>query len=159
MPVVDKSQAPAATSQTARDIVDALLLQTAKALMTDDFLLAKPCFKLPQDMQIFDAGVKIETTEDLRALFNGVRDYYASLGVTDVVRPCKHVEFHDEDTIYANHMTYLLADGVMVVEPYPVFSILRREDGVWKVAHSVYATTKDMESPNWAYQYLVRPKD
>lgn len=154
LPVTNRSLESVPTSESAREIVERLLAQTGKAIMTDDFSLARPCFKLPQDIQIFDNGVNIETVEDLRALFEGVRDYYASLGVTEVVRPCNQVAFHDEDTIYANHMTYLMSGGVMLVEPYPVFSIIRRDNGVWKIAHALYATTKDMDAPDWAYRYL-----
>lgn len=158
MPVTNRSQDLAPTAESAREVVERLLAQTGEAVTTNDFSMARPCFKLPQDTQIFDNGVKIETIEDLRALFDGVREYYTSLGVTEVVRPCKQVAFHDEDTIYANHMTYLLRDGVMVADPYPVFTIVRREHGVWKFAHALYAATKDMHSPDWAYRYLSEHK-
>ena len=150
---------PDPPEESAREIVERLLEQTGQAILSNDFSLAEPCFKLPQDIQIFDSGVPIRTVEDLRALFEGVRDHYASLGVTDLQRPCTSSVFHDADTIYATHMTYVLAGGVLVMEPYPVFSILHRDDGTWRIAHSVYAATPYMSSPDWAYRYLGSDRD
>lgn len=150
---------PDPPEESAREIVERLLEQTGQAILGNDFSLAEPCFKLPQDIQIFDSGVPIETVEDLKALFEGVRDHYANLGVTDLQRPCTSSAFHVADTIYATHMTYVLAGGVLVMEPYPVFSVLRREQGIWRIAHSVYAATQDMSSPDWAYRYLGSDRD
>lgn len=120
-----------------------------------DFSLVAPHFQLPQESGPFDSGTEpIETRDDLEALFRGVRGHFDDLGAERIIRPCIEASLHAPDTIYATHVTFLLKGNEMVKTPYPVFSILRRTDGIWRFAYSVYATDGDSDVPDWAYRLV-----
>lgn len=138
-----------------RAIVDDLLVQIGEGLESGDFSLSEPHFQLPQEAGPFASGTDpIETREDLRALFDGVRSHYGELGAERIIRPCIEASLHDENTIYATHVTFLLKGNVLVKKPYPVFSILRRTDGAWRFVYSVYATDEESDVPDWAYRLV-----
>lgn len=132
-----------------------MLEETGRGLDTGDFALFEPCFEIPQETVIFDSGTPpIRTRDDLRALFDGVRSHYAELDVERIIRPCIEATFHDSDTIYATHVTFLLKGNELLKEPYPVFASIKRRGDGWKIVHSVYAVTADMNIPDWAYRLI-----
>ena len=123
----------------ARAVSRHLLEVTGRGLMSGDFALFAPCFLLPQDIATYEGSRTVTTHEELRAVFDGVRAHFRTQGVTDMVRECVAAEFQGPDTIQATHQSWLLSGGRLVQPSYPAFSILRRVQGIWKVAFSQYA--------------------
>lgn len=125
--------------ETAREVHDFLLDRTGSALMSGDFDMFASCFALPQEIHTFDGSRLIKAPEDLRKIFNDVRAHFKSHNVTELVRTIMDAEFRDPDTVATTHVSRPLNGSLITQDPYPVFSILKRVNGVWKVAHSEYA--------------------
>lgn len=124
---------------SAKDVSEHLLERTGAALMSGDFAAFSACFRLPQTVQSFDGQRVLENEADLQSVFDGVRAHYAERGVTVLHRTCVAAEFKDADTVHATHDTMVIARTQLAQQPFPVFSILRRCDGLWKITHSEYA--------------------
>ncbi|SEM75177.1 hypothetical protein SAMN05216227_100236 [Pseudorhodobacter antarcticus] len=124
---------------TAKEVAEYSLEQTGIGLMSGDFDLFAPHFLLPQYVKTFDGKRLLQTREDVRSVFDAVRAHFNKLQVTLLSRTCISAEFQDADTVFSTHETRLIARDVMVQQPYPVFSVLRRVGGVWLVADSEYA--------------------
>lgn len=122
-----------------RDVSEALLEKTGAALMSGDFETFQACFILPQEMETFEGLQRIETTAQLRKIYDAVRRYHARLAVTYMARNCLEAEYRDDDTVEATHETRLLSGQRLIQRPFPVFSVLKRVDGVWHVASTKYA--------------------
>lgn len=125
----------------AEEIADELLFKTGKALIADDFDSFHTCFGLPHVVETGDGRRVLETSDDLRRVFDDVVRYYVDAGVVDVARTVVEARFLDSDTIGSTHVARLLQrDGTALRNPYPVYSILRRHGHLdWKVMSSVYA--------------------
>lgn len=96
---------------------------------------------LPQFFETFEGKVYCDTTAHLDAIFYSVVDHMRKQNVTDLVRHCIAAEYRSPDIIEATHEARLLS-GARVIQPaYPVFSILNRIGGLWKISYSMYAIT------------------
>ncbi len=108
--------------------------------MTDDFDLFAACFVLPQQMETFEGCRYIKTLDDLRTVFDGVTAYFRQKNVTHLARHCIEATYRDPDTIVATHMSRVVSGTSLVQKPYPVMSLLCRDDsGIWRVSDSMYA--------------------
>ena len=149
-----------ATDQTpsqARDpaeISNELLATTGEALVGGDFDSFSACFELPQDLETFEGQRRLETRDDLRALFTSIQAFFRSLGVTLLERHCVEAKYRDPETIAATHQSRLMAGSVLLRAPYPAFSILKRRDGVWRVAFSQYAIS---DAPEHLQAFGITP--
>lgn len=130
---------------TARDIAEYLLDCTGAALKSGDFEQFFCCFNLPLEIHTFDGWQSIKVKEDLQTVFENVRKYHRKMCATDFVRTCLAAEFKDPDTIHMAHESRLLQGTRHLQKPYPVFSIVERVDGRWKVGRSEYAV---IDSPD-----------
>jgi len=146
---------PNSDQQDAKSIVEHLLEVTGSAILSGDFASFAAVSDLPQLIAVKDTNVHIETMQDMRTVFDSVRAYYKKIGVTELRRSCEFVEFADPDTLRTTHVTWLIADGVSLQQPYPVNSVFKRVDGVWKVADGDYSL--DPNSNHAAA--LLRPTD
>ena len=124
---------------TARMVAEDLLVRTGEAMLAGNFDAFRQCFLLPNEIELFDGTNLIETIEDQRAVFDSVRAFHARRGVTQIVRRCVEADFLDADTIASTHVASLLRGNELLQPTYPVYSILRRVDGVWRIAHGKYA--------------------
>lgn len=107
--------------------------------MSRDAELFSSCMVLPQVFETFEGRVCCETRAHLDAIFFSVVDHMRKRNVTDLARHCIAAEYRSPDIIEATHEARLLS-GTHVIQPaYPVFSILRRIKGLWKVSYSMYA--------------------
>ncbi|MEL7211591.1 MAG: hypothetical protein AAGK92_02945 [Pseudomonadota bacterium] len=122
-----------------KDISNDLLERTGAAMLSGDFDAFADCFELPQEMDTFHGRNLVETREDLRAIFDAVRQYYRSMGVTGMARHCVEAAYVDPDTVQATHQSRLLAGAELVLTPYPALSVLKQRGGVWRVASCQYA--------------------
>ena len=126
-------------SQAARTVAEGLLARTRDALMAGDADAFCACFALPHRIELFDSTNLIETPEDLKAVFFAMRGFLLRHGITEMVRHCIEAEFVDEDTISSTHMSRLLRGHELMQPPYPVYSIVKRIEGAWLIAHGKYA--------------------
>ena len=140
---------------TAKDVSEYLLRRSGDALFSGDFNAFAACFALPQKMETFDGRKLVETEEDLRSIFDGVRAYYRSLGVTILERRCIAARFATADRVEATHVSRLISGASIVQTPYPVFSIIERGEPGWRVVHSKYAIS-DAPAHNRALSSRLR---
>jgi hypothetical protein len=122
-----------------RAISQDLLDRTGKAYVMGDFDSFAACFLLPQHVATHDGTRYLETREDLRAMFDSMRAFFAERGATHLDRVNVAAEFTGADTISATHHSRLMAGDRVIQTAYPAHSILKRHDGAWKVAFSQYA--------------------
>jgi len=98
------------------------------------------CFHVPSFVETFEGKRYLRTENDVKTVFDAVREYYRTQAVTNVVRECISAEFHNPETIHNSHITRLLRDGEELFRrPFPVYSILRKFGDNWKVTYSQYA--------------------
>lgn len=118
----------------AEDIAEELLYRTGRAMKEGNFDAFFECFEIPQIMETLD-GAKLVTTRDgMRDIFLQVYRYYQANGVVDLVRTVVSARFLDEETIGSTHVSSLLkANGEPFRNPYPVYSVVKRIGGQWKV--------------------------
>ena len=125
----------------AEEIADELLFVTGKALLAGDFARFSACFGLPHVIETAQGRSVITRVEDLRRIFDDLRDYYHLQQVVDVVRTVVEARFIDSDTIGSTHVARVIqADGKPQRPPYPVYSVIRRHGHLdWKIMSSLYA--------------------
>lgn len=56
-----------------------------------------------------------------------------------MVRKCEAVKFEGPDCIHEMHITNLMSGDRRISDPYPVYMVLDRKDGAWRVSKSDYA--------------------
>ncbi len=146
----------------SRQVAEELLQRTGEALDSGDFELFCSAFAFPNIIETFDGRRVIETKETLRDVFERTREELEHASVTDVIRHCVEVKFLDEDTIYSTHETRLMQENVLIQDPFPVFSVIRRTPEGWKGVYSSYALP-DVSSFNPIFSKLLhdvsKPKD
>lgn len=109
--------------------------------MSRDAGLFETCMDLPQQIETFEGRLQCESSAHLHAIFHSIVDHLRKSNVTDMARHCIAAEYRGPDIIEATHESRLLS-GTQVIQPaYPVFSILRRINGLWKITYSMYAIT------------------
>lgn len=129
--------------KTAKEISEYLLNITANALMEHDFESFAAAFGLPQTMTTAEREIRFETRDDLRATFEQMCAFFQSQGVTALERTCEAAVFHGPDRVEATHTSRVLANGKDVTPPYPVYSVLERLQGQWKITRADYALEDD----------------
>ena len=127
------------TSLSAKDISEDLLKRSGDALFNGDFAGFADCFALPQEMETFDGRRLIASESDLRAVFDGVRGYFRSIGVTLLERRCVAARFASDTRVEATHISRLISGATITQTPYPVFSVIERGEHGWRVTHGKYA--------------------
>lgn len=126
---------------TAREISEYLLEETRRTIFENDFDGFLACFELPNVVETFEGTQTLETPNDVRRIYDNNKAYFARKGVTEMVRTCLAAEFLDADTVQSTHETRIVAGKIMIQRPFPVFSILRRIEGQWRISRSQYAIT------------------
>lgn len=136
------------TSISAREVAEDLLRRTGDSLLAGDFEEFACHFRLPALIETFEGKSILETENDLRTVFCGAHEYYARHNLEDLYRNCVEANYRDDDTIESTHETRLISHGVLIIPPFPVFSILRRFDRAWKIVQSSYAVSQADEFHN-----------
>lgn len=123
----------------AEEIVEDLLYETGRALSGEIHEIGD-LFEVPQIMETPEGKRLVETEDDARRVLAGVRAYFEESGVTDIVRTVISAEFLSPDLIGSSHVTQLLREGGEPFRaPYPVYTITRRSQGLWRVSASIIA--------------------
>jgi hypothetical protein len=123
----------------ASDIAEALLEITGEALLSGDFDAFAAVFHVPQVMATMAGPIHMETLDDMRRAFDEMHQHFKAVGVTQMVRTCVAAAYETPTRIQSTHVSDLLHNGKRLNEPYPVFSVIERIDGNWKVTGGEYA--------------------
>jgi hypothetical protein len=123
----------------ASDIAEAILEVTGDALLSGDFEAFAAVFHVPQTMATMAGSIHMETIDDMRRAFDDMQAHFKAVGVTKMVRTCVAAEYKSPTRIETTHVSELLQDNRRLTEPYPVYSILEKVDGDWKVTRGEYA--------------------
>ena len=123
----------------ASDIAEAILEITGDALLSGDFDAFAAVFHVPQVMATMAGPINMETVDDMRRAFDELHQHFKAIGVTDMVRSIVAAEYETPARIQSTHVSNLLHNGKRLNEPYPVFSVLERINGDWKVTGGEYA--------------------
>ena len=123
----------------AIDIASAILEITGTALMNGDFDAFAAVFHTPQMMATMTGPVHMETVEDMRRAFDEMHRHFKETGVTDMIREVVAADYTSDTRIESTHVSEVLRNGKRQAQPYPVFSVIEKIDGTWKVTASEYA--------------------
>jgi len=129
--------------QTARDVSEYFLDLTARAILRRDADTVLRCFALPQKFRTAGSTATVSTPEEIVAVMDRMRDHLESIGATRLERNCVAADFRGPDRVEATHVSRLLRGDEDLVPPYPVFTVLERRDGVWRIVSSDYAVDDD----------------
>lgn len=129
--------------QTAREVSEHLLKVTADALLAQDFDSFANVFGLPQRMTTDGSEITLKTRSELGQTFHQTCAHFQSTGVTELRRICEAAEFNGPDRVEATHISHVIANGENIMPPYPVYSVLERINGQWKITASDYALSDD----------------
>lgn len=132
-------------NSSAHKLAEEYLNTTGSCFQTGDFDTFANHFHLPQEVETQKGQRQINTRDELKEVFQSVRDLFSETGITELVRVCLAAEYINEDTIVTTHESRMLAGTTLKKSPYPVISILRRIDGKWQFVHSNYAVAGDPE--------------
>lgn len=124
---------------TAADISTAILDVTGEALMTGNFDAFLSVFHVPQHMETLGGPIFMETEEDMRRAFDQMHNHLRAVKITDLVRKVVASEYGSGTRIESTHTSEALQNGKRMSDPYPVFSVIEKIDGTWKVTRSEYA--------------------
>lgn len=124
---------------TPRDIVSALLHKSGQAFLNDDFDALHACILLPYHVETFEGTRLISTAQELRELFQGVRAHQLKTNVTDMDRHVVEAVFSGDDTVLTTFETRLLNGTQLTQAPYPVFMVVKRDQGTWKAQQMTFA--------------------
>ncbi|WP_299593030.1 hypothetical protein [uncultured Tateyamaria sp.] len=114
--------------------------------MAGDFDSFARCFSLPYDLETLEGQRQIRSRTDLKATFDAVHAHLVKQQVTMMARHCVSASFRGENEVAATHETRLLSRDILVQQPYPAFSLLKRhDDGQWKITSTSYVIVDSAE--------------
>ena len=126
------------TRIAARDISEAILEITGEALLSGDFDAFAAVFHVPHYMATMAGPVYMETQDDMRRVFDQMRVYFNEAGITQLNRKVTEARYVSDDAIESTHVSEILNPDGRPRGDYPVFSVIEKIDGVWKVVRSEY---------------------
>ncbi|MEM9306618.1 MAG: hypothetical protein AAGA74_04920 [Pseudomonadota bacterium] len=125
---------------TAEEIADKLLFETGRGIMEGKYELFRSCFDLPNVIETAHCKRVVESEHDFRKTFDDVRRNYQQNGIIDAARLILSAKFLAADIVGSTHVSSLmLKNGELFRKPYPVYSIIRKRAGLWKIVSSTYA--------------------
>ncbi|MDF1872376.1 hypothetical protein [Vannielia sp.] len=127
--------------ETARAIHQSLLDRSGEAYRTGSFELFAPCFALPTEVHTFEATRKITNEAELEALFDDTLNVLTKAGA-QLIRIATEALFADENTIKATHSSRLVIGDRLLAGPFPIFFLVKRSQGAWRLAASQYAVDR-----------------
>lgn len=129
------------TSAAARHIAEHVVMATARAIMSDDFEQFHIHQAYPQEMETYEGRKTIENKDQLKAVFEAVREYQKALGADRLERCVKTASFVDPDHIEVVYESRIFRNGKVLGSPYPSFGILRQTAESWRFIYCMYALT------------------
>lgn len=123
----------------ADDIMTHFLSQLTQGILTRDYDIYRPLFDLPYEVFSFEGHARIETDTGLRAMFDRVTDYYARLGVIDLLRIAREISHPSPQRLRCLYETREINERQMLHgEPFFCLTELECKDGRWVVQRSEY---------------------
>ncbi|MEO0401153.1 MAG: hypothetical protein AAF214_02145 [Pseudomonadota bacterium] len=145
------------THETADDVAEYLLERTGNALLAGNFDEFSDCFRLPYELETLEGFRTLATPGDMQTTFDAVRGHLVQKQVTLMARHCVSASYRSINEVASTHETRLISRGVLIQQPYPTFSILRRcDDGQWRITSSSYVIV-DSEPLNQALATRNQP--
>jgi hypothetical protein len=120
----------------AKQIYQNLLDKICYAYFENDFDAFQDSLHVPHHYRTESDAQQIDNIDQLRRVFHCFRDYFLGLRVTDFIRTCTGTALLGPNEFSASHMTELVRNGTRLRQPYEVWAIVKRIDGIWKVASS-----------------------
>ncbi|WP_425100009.1 hypothetical protein [Tropicibacter sp. S64] len=124
----------------AFDIAQDLIDRTGRGYFEDRFDIYAECFLIPHEFETFDGLRRIAHIDELRTLYDRMRNFHVMNGITGLHRRVVAARFVDEDLIQSTHESRHITAGSQLGTPYVAMSNLQRIDGAWKIARGLYAT-------------------
>jgi len=125
--------------KSARELCETLLEESGNAILTGAFDAFAETVWVPFDIETYKGRSRLNTMEDMRALFDHLYAHQKKLRITDMVRNCVEAEFKDSGTLYATYETRLLCGAALVQAPYPVFCIYKFNGARWQASSMTFA--------------------
>ncbi|APX10877.1 hypothetical protein [Tateyamaria omphalii] len=127
------------TTASPTEVSEALLERTGNALLSNDFNTFAACFNLPYTIETLNGRRAVESRADLSATFDAVHAHMSKQQVTIMARHCVSASFRSPDEVAATHETRLISRDILVQDPYPAFSLIKRQpDGSWQITFTSY---------------------
>lgn len=124
----------------ADEIANDLLYRTGKMLETGEAHWIKECFHLPHTIETSAGKRRLLSEESVIEVFQNLRKFYEQERVTGVIRTVVSAEPLAHDLIGSIHVAKLLRnDDSPYRSPYPVYSLIRKINGRWKIVSTLYA--------------------
>ena len=127
---------------TAREIAERLLTTTGHSMASGDFETFADCLLLPQKVASFRGERELVTRQDVRDIYDGVRNHFIANGIGRVERFVEDACFVTSEVITSTHITTLYKRDGTHLEPYPAVSVLKYHDGHWLISDSQYAVVE-----------------
>ncbi|MEO1491865.1 MAG: hypothetical protein AAFV19_06905 [Pseudomonadota bacterium] len=116
--------------------------ETGRTMIDGDFDGFARHFSLPLMMETFEGKQTLDTIERLKVTFDGAYEFYTRHNVKELYRHCVDAQFRDPETIESTHESRVISHGVLIIPPFPVFSVIRRFEDCWKIIKCSYAVSE-----------------
>ncbi|MBV7409038.1 hypothetical protein KJP29_08595 [Maritimibacter sp. DP1N21-5] len=137
------------TYSSPSEISETLLERTGDALLSHDFDSFADCFFIPYGIETVNGKRTIGSRENLNLTFDAVHAHLLKQQVTIMARHCVSASFRSPNEVAATHETRLISRDILVQDPYPAFSLIKRQpNGVWKVAFTSYVIVDSADLNN-----------
>ncbi len=140
---------------TAQQIYQRGLDDLGAAVDADDFDGFSSLILLPLRMETSTDHTVVETSAQLRMLFDDIRSYMGRNGVEALIRQCATADFVDADTIEGSHSTWMVTPKHLIKDRYSVQSTMQSIGGQWRVVSSRHASAP-LSVPNEIIEHLNR---
>jgi len=140
---------------TPRAVSQHLLEVTRQAYLNRDFSVFEERFVLPQICGSFEGDQLLETSGDLKTIFESMLSYFDRIGVVDIRRRTLAAQFESESLVTATFVSHYVLPGFLVSDDIVAHGKLIFVDGLWRIHSHRYAT--DMQGVSDALTAASKP--
>ncbi|MBT0956393.1 hypothetical protein IV417_03260 [Alphaproteobacteria bacterium KMM 3653] len=134
-----KETIPIAGPTDAQSIAEDLQVRSRDCLLRGDLAGFADCYAVPSTIDCLSGALPVTSHEDMVEFFEAVREYFFRSNVGDLSCRVLEASFRDEDTISTSHEARLVTNEMLCLKPYPVYWVIRRQEGVWRVVYAQFA--------------------
>lgn len=139
---------PLATQFSAMDIAQAIFEVLGDAVVAADFETFSSLFQVPLQMAQGSKNVTVKDNDDLHVLFMRRHNRLKDLGATLLVRACVSASFETPLRILATHVGHVVKDNERLSEPQPIYTVIEKIGGDWKITANECAVFINDEDAN-----------
>ena len=118
---------------SATDVATAVFDILGDAVTAGDFETFKELFALPLNMAQGTHNVRVTSLEELHHQFARRHQRLKEIGASKLVRNCIAATYDTPERIFATHTGHVIKDNQRLTEPQPIYSILEKREGTWKI--------------------------